>query len=330
MGSGCTHRHCIAPEPVPHELAKVPLPPYVIESPDILLINAIRVIPKPPYRIEPLDALGIRVVEALPDQPITGIYGVESDGTVNLGFSYGSVYVRGMTIEQAKAAIERHLRSSLKPGYNVSVVIAESRALQQIRGPHLVQTDGTINLGVYGAVFVDNMTVPQAKAAIEQHLSQYLVDPEISLTVTGFNSKVFYVILDGTGIGGDQIIRLPMTGKLTVLDALSQVNGLPFQAAKHKIWVARPAPAGSCQEMFLPVDYIRITRLGDTATNYQILPNDRVFVKASTLIKIDSYIALFLAPFERVFGHALLDTSLISSIQGVERGNGGNGGNGFR
>lgn len=329
IGSGCTHRQCIAPEPVPHELAKVPLPPYVIESPDILLINAIRVIPKPPYRIEPLDALGIRVVEALPDQAITGVYGVESDGTVNLGFSYGSVYVRGMTIEQAKAAIERHLRSSLKPGYNVSVVIAESRALQQIRGPHLVQTDGTINLGVYGAVFVDNMTVPQAKAAIEQHLAQFLVDPEISLTVTGYNSKVFYVILDGVGVGGDQIVRLPMTGKLTVLDALALVNGLPFQASKNKIWVARPAPAGSCQEMFLPVDYVRITRLGDTATNYQVLPNDRIFVKTNAFIKADGVLAAILGPLERVFGHALLDTSLISQIQGINRGGTGGVG-GFR
>ena len=30
------------------ELAKVSLPPYVIEPPDILLIDALRVVPKPP------------------------------------------------------------------------------------------------------------------------------------------------------------------------------------------------------------------------------------------------------------------------------------------
>ena len=327
LGGGCSRHQIIGPpQPVPHELAKVALPPYVIESPDILLINALRVIPKPPYKIEPLDALGIRVVEALPDQPITGVYGVESDGTVNLGFNYGTVYVRGMTIEQAKVAIEKYLRNSLKPGYQVSVVIAESRALQQIRGPHLVQTDGTINLGVYGAVFVDNMTVPQAKTVIEQHLAQFLVDPEISLTVTGFNSKVYYVVLDGVGVGGDQIVRIPMTNKTTVLDALSQVNGLPAQASKKRIWVARPAPSGSCQEMVLPVDYVGITRCGRTETNYQIMPNDRLFVKASPLIKLDSMMALVLAPFERIYGHALLTTSVIGSIQGINQGGFGGGG----
>jgi hypothetical protein len=37
------------------ELAKVSLPPYVIEPPDILLIDALRVVPKPPFRIQSFD-----------------------------------------------------------------------------------------------------------------------------------------------------------------------------------------------------------------------------------------------------------------------------------
>ena len=169
-GAGCaTTQEPVPPPPpeVPHELAKVSLPPYVIESPDILQINAIRLIPKPPYKIEPLDTIGIRVVEALPEQPIQGIYGVEPDGRVNLGFTYGSVFVQGMTLEQAKNAINEFLKSRLKPGYQVTVTIGDSRAMQLVRGIHLVQTDGTVNLGLYGSVYVDNMTIPHAKAAIE-------------------------------------------------------------------------------------------------------------------------------------------------------------------
>src|SRR5262249_20302890 len=45
--------------PIPRELTKVTLPEYVVEPPDILLIDAVRVVPKPPYRIEPLDVLYI-------------------------------------------------------------------------------------------------------------------------------------------------------------------------------------------------------------------------------------------------------------------------------
>ena len=49
---------CTIPDvQVPKELNKVSLPPYVVETPDVLQIDAIRVIPLPPYRLEPLDVL---------------------------------------------------------------------------------------------------------------------------------------------------------------------------------------------------------------------------------------------------------------------------------
>jgi polysaccharide export outer membrane protein len=318
MATGCiTTQPPQPPPPVPHELAKVSLPPYVIESPDVLQINAIRLIPRPPYRIEPLDTLGIRVVEALPDQPIQGIYGVEPDGRVNLGFNYGAVFVQGMTIEQASAAIDRHLQKRLKKGYQVSVVMGESRALQLIRGFHLVQTDGTVNLGLYGSVYVDNMTIPQAKAALEAHLSQFLLNPEISLTVSGYNSKVFYIVTAGGGVSAEQITRLPMTGKTTVLDALSLVSGLPYHSSTNKMWLVRPAPEGTCEELVLPIDYHGIVACGKTATNYQILPGDRLYVKAAPLLTIDAYLARVLAPIDRFLGTTLLTEGVISQLQAI-------------
>src|SRR3954465_5236315 len=79
LGGCASHPHAggtFAPPPVPHELARVSLPPYVIEPPDTLQIDAIRLVPKPPSRIEPLDSLAIRVTEALPEQPIQGIFPV--------------------------------------------------------------------------------------------------------------------------------------------------------------------------------------------------------------------------------------------------------------
>jgi hypothetical protein len=40
---------------LPKELEKCSHPTYTVETPDILQINATRVIPLPPYRVEPLD-----------------------------------------------------------------------------------------------------------------------------------------------------------------------------------------------------------------------------------------------------------------------------------
>ena len=46
-------------ECVPTEKDKSSLPPYTVEPPDILFIEAMRVVPKPPYHIQASDVLQI-------------------------------------------------------------------------------------------------------------------------------------------------------------------------------------------------------------------------------------------------------------------------------
>jgi polysaccharide export outer membrane protein len=289
------------------------LPTYVIEPPDVLLIDAVRVVPLPPYHIEPLDILAIQVTDTLPGEDIRGLYTVEPEGMVNLGFSYGAVRVVGMTIEEAKVALENHLKTILRAP-KVVVSLAQSRGLQQIRGEHLVRPDGTVGLGTYGSVYVAGMSLPDAKAAIEEHLKQFLAKPEITLDVFAYNSKVFYVIFDGAGFG-QQITRLPVTGNETVLDAISQLSGLPATSSKRRIWVARPAPADADFHQVLPVNWNAIVRGGDTSTNYQLLPGDRLYVSSDRWILFDNALAKFTAPFERMFGFTLLGNSTIRVLQ---------------
>lgn len=306
--------------PLPRELTKESLPPYIIEPPDTLQIEGIRIVPLPPYRIEALDALLIQVADALPNQPINGPYYVGPDGTVSLGFSYGAVRVAGLTLDQAAAAIKAQLGRVLKAP-QVGVALAQFRGMQQVRGEHLVSMDGTINLGSYGTVYVTGLTVPQAKAAIEKHLSRFLLNPEIALAVSGYNSKVYYVITDGAGYG-EQVFRFPVTGNETVLDALSNINGVPPAGSKRYIWLARPAPAHHGCYQILPVDWEVITQAGSTETNYQVFPGDRIYVKADKLIHLDNTIAKILSPIERVFGGALLFNTTIRSFERNRAGTG--------
>jgi polysaccharide export outer membrane protein len=131
--------HGVCPDPeVPRELRNVYLPPYVIEPPDILLLDTVRVVPKPPYHIEPLDALLIQAGPLLPKLveeggPISGIYGVDPEGNVNLGLSYGTIKVAGLTLEEAREKIQKYLLKRSK-GVVVNVALSQARGRQQIRG----------------------------------------------------------------------------------------------------------------------------------------------------------------------------------------------------
>ena len=143
-----------------------------------------------------------------------------------------------MSLEEAAEAIESQLRRILKQP-QVAVSLAQSAGQQQVEGEHLIAQDGRITLGTYGSVYVAGMTLDEARAAIQLHLSRFLDDPVVSVEVEAYNSKVYYIVIQGAGFG-DSVTRIPITGNETVLDALSQVNGLSRLSNKHKIWIARP------------------------------------------------------------------------------------------
>ena len=312
---------------IPNEEVKTTLPPYIIEPPDTLLVDAIKVIPKVPYRLETLDIVQIVAENVLPDFPIAGNFQIEADGTVDLGSAYGRIKIADLSVREAEQAIVKLLSEEYRDP-QVSVAIVQTTGQQAISGSHQVLPQGTINLGRYGSVYVTGMTIEEAKKAIEHHLADYLESPEVLVDVLGINSKFYYIITDGAG-SGDRVARVPIVGGETVLDAISQLGGLSSIATRD-IFIARPVPDKSGFTQKLPIRWNDIVREGLTATNYQILPNDRLYIRASHFVRFDTRVALLTRPFERISGTVFLVSGAIRNInQSFRRGLGDNRGGGF-
>jgi polysaccharide export outer membrane protein len=195
--------------------------------------------------------------------------------------------------------------------------------VQAISGTFQVRLDGTVGLGYWGNVPVSGLTMDQAADAIRKQvaanpvLRPFNTRPEsvvVIIDVLAYNSKRYYIIFDGGGFG-EQVISFPITGSETVLDAMSNVYGLPEAASKRNIWVARRTPHPGQPWQILPVDWVGITQHGITVTNYQILPGDRIYVKAQKLVTIDRTLARIFAPIERVLGITLLGSQTVNSIK---------------
>jgi polysaccharide biosynthesis/export protein len=326
--AGCTSLHDRSsypvPAAVPKELTKVPLPAYVIEPPDILQIDAIRLVPQGAYKIEALDTVLLRVTNTFPDEPIDGPYQVEADGTIDIGLTYGGkIRLADLTVDQARAALEQQLAKHIK-GHKVALAVGPSRAIQQVRGQHLVRPDGTVGLGIYGSVSVMGLTIEEARTMIELHLSKTFQRPEVSVDVAAFNSKLYYVILDGAG-SGQQVFRLPVTGNDTVLDAIAQVNGLLPVSNKREISLTRPSPLDEAGDQVFPVDWDGLTTRGRTATNYQLRPGDRVYINSEHIIEFDTRLARIISPIERLLGVTLLGHATVRTLKRADPNVGGNG-----
>ncbi|WP_425398155.1 polysaccharide biosynthesis/export family protein [Aeoliella sp.] len=196
---------------------------------------------------------------------------------------------------------------------------------QNVAGEHLVAPDGTVNLGTYGRVRVVGMTIDEAKIAIQAHLSSRFLDPEVAVDVFGYNSKSYYIVTQGAGLG-DQVVHLPVTGNETALDAISQIQGLSGTSST-RMWIARPGANDDGGDQILPIDWLGITQRGDVTTNYQMLPGDRLYISEDKLIALDTALAKVISPVERIFGVTLLGTQTAKEIKFFNQfqGNGGGG-----
>jgi polysaccharide biosynthesis/export protein len=301
----------------PRELSMVALPAYRIAPPDYILIEAIKLAPRSPNLVQHYDKVAIRVRGTMKDLPIEGIFLVDSEGKVTLGPIYGSVHIAGLTYEEAGEKIRKSLKKVL-PNPEVAVLKAPTENDPKIGDIYQVESDGTVILNRYGVVHLAGKTVEEARQAIEDHLSWYFDSPRVGVKVYRSNSKFFYVILGGN-LADNNIIRVPIMGNETVLDAIGQIHGLTPVSSKT-MWIARPAPTGFGQDQILSVDWNAIARGGITDTNYQLMPRDRLYIVDDKVYVVNSFISKLTSPIERLLNISTQGTQLgsLTETQGRE------------
>lgn len=164
----------------------------------------------------------------------------------------------------------------LQPGDVLLVEPVELDAAVRLPADQKVLADGTIDLGGVGRVIVAGLTLEAAEELIEQTIVDAGED------ATAVNVRLLepvhrYYVLGEVASPG----IYPLTGNETVLDGILAAGGLTSQANPCKVLLARPTPPPSCR-VALPICYREITQLGDTTTNYQLQPGDRIFVASRT------------------------------------------------
>jgi len=181
------------------------------------------------------------------------------------------------------AALPRELDRSVLPAHFLQpgdiIVVEPVRLDSDVRLPadQRVMADGTIDLGGYGRVIVAGLTLEDAERLVQQRIIDAGGD-RTQVNVRLIEPQQVYYVLGEVNSPGP----FPLVGSETVLDAILAAGGLTGRASPCDLILVRPTPPPSCR-VTLPICYRAITQLGDTTTNYQIQPGDRVFVATRTL-----------------------------------------------
>lgn len=167
----------------------------------------------------------------------------------------------------------------VEAGDSLLVQVASTDSDIRLPGDQPVLPDGTIELGKYGRPVVAGRTVPEVEGIVNQVVNAGEKERvQLTVRLIGRKSKVYYVLGEVNAPGA-----YPLDGRETVLDGLMTAGGVTRQGDFSKIIVSRPTQPDGCR-VVLPVCYNQIVQLGDTASNYQLQPGDRIFVPSTGLL----------------------------------------------
>ncbi|MCG3169156.1 MAG: hypothetical protein CALGDGBN_00669 [Pseudomonadales bacterium] len=137
-----------------------------------------------------------------------------------------------------------------------------------LSGGLVVLPDGEISLPLVGELKADGLTEKELADTIRTRLSEYVRNPEVTVTVT--NPANFQQRVRVTGA----VLRpasLPHRKGMTVLDLVLEAGGPNEFASANATKLYRSA-GGSAQVLKVYLD--DILKKGDMATNYELQPSD--------------------------------------------------------
>ena len=135
-----------------------------------------------------------------------------------------------------------------------------------------VLTDGTISFPLLESIKAQGLTVGELERDIRDRLGKkYLVNPQVTVFVKEFSRVYVFGEVKSPG-------SFPLTGKMTVFEAVTLAGGLTDVANSTKVKVIRERGG---KEVSLLVNLEKITKDGDVTEDKELEANDRVVVPRS-------------------------------------------------
>ncbi len=159
-----------------------------------------------------------------------------------------------------------------------------------------IPPSGRVSLALIpDGIFVSGKTVDQVAELIKKRYDEYIIDPQVSVSLDQAGSYRYSVIGDVTQPG----IRL-MTRRLSVSEAIAEAGGVLQTGDKKKVFVLRKQKTGNLAP--IPVNISAIYK-GQAPDSLYLLPGDQVVVPGNSFKKWQTALSTFLPvlSFARLF-----------------------------
>ena len=214
----------------------------------------------------------------------------------------------------SKAYVDQNSNYTLGPDDVINIIVMRH---PEVSGEYTINKQGKIQYEFVGDVTLAGFTKEEAVDILSKKLSVYIIKPEISLKISGFNSKIVFVVGVVARPG-----RISMHGDtITVRDALLEA-GLPLigSAATDSASIFTPDASGHVVRKKVNVEALLYK--GDLRENYILHPGDCLYVPATFLTKAMRVISPVTTPVSQAAGAGAAEqqnthfNAIVGSIKG--------------
>lgn len=160
----------------------------------------------------------------------------------------------------------------MRPGDELNIVVTQQQDLgnsSSNQSPFVVRPDGNVSFPLVGEIHAEGMTVSQFTDVLQQGLSRYIVDPDVSVNISKLGRVRVYVFGE---------VRKPGAVELekghTVIDAIGAAEGFTRDTAKKKIFLIHQDQPKS----LIPINLNNMLKTGDMSQNVTLREGDILYL----------------------------------------------------
>lgn len=144
---------------------------------------------------------------------------------------------------------------------------------------YTVRPDGKLNFPLVGEIDVNGLTVFEFTQLLTKELSEYIINPKITVNVAKLGTTRVFVMGEVSKQG-----MYELTKSHRVLDALGAAGGFTQKAAKKNIYLVRNV--GTPEENVQKLNILNYMRKGDMSQNLVLQEGDCLYLTSNRKVTL--------------------------------------------
>lgn len=149
-----------------------------------------------------------------------------------------------------------------------------------LSGTYVPLSDNTFEYPLLGTIRAPGKTVQQFTEEMKQRLSEYIIDPKVTINIAAMGGVRVYVFGQSPKQGAFQLSDRTHN----VVDALAAAGGFGYKTSKKRIFLLRDGQ----KETMKQIDMKAYLQKGDLSQNVELQEGDVLYLTSNKKLSVDS------------------------------------------